>query len=145
MLLHLKNKTPDNGCLESIFMLADNCPVLKESVSDDFLGVLIKDVELVKAEANLDLVADLGLGGRSNARGNGLTCDINIQINFSTHQLGYVNGSVKLHDGLVQLFLLVVNMLGTDTEDNFLADILLERILFAVVAFLSTVALMKFI
>ena len=62
MLLHLKNKTPDNGCLESIFMLADNCPVLKESVSDDFLGVLIKDVELVKAEANLDLVADLGLG-----------------------------------------------------------------------------------
>ena len=44
-----------------------------ESVCDDLLCVLIKDVELIEAEANLDVVADLSGGGRSNSRGDGLT------------------------------------------------------------------------
>ena len=33
----------------------------QKSVCDDLLGILVKDVELIKAEADLDSIADLSL------------------------------------------------------------------------------------
>ncbi len=83
-------------------------------------------MELIKAEANLNVVADLSCGGRSNSSGDGLTCDGNIEINLCAHEFGNVYLSVEEHLCLCDLLGLVVSMLRTDTEDNFLAYIGIE-------------------
>ena len=90
-------------------------------------------MELIKAEANVDVVADLRLGGRLNSCGDGLTRDGNIQIDLCAHELGYVNLSVKLDGSLCKLFFLIVNVLGTDTEDDLFANISVELAVCALV------------
>ena len=110
---------------------ADNRSVL--SVGDGLLGVLVKDVELVEVEAYLDVIADLRGGGRINTGGNGLTGDRDIEVDLCAHELGYVNVGVEEDLSLLDLLRLVVNVLGTDAEYDFLAYISVELAVLALI------------
>ena len=108
--------------------------LFKLSVADALLGILIKDMDTGGVDCNLNLVACL------SARTGGYSCDnvltvgsvfhsveAEVEVNLRTHKLGYVD--VNFHRGLcerLEIHRLVVNCLGTNTEDNVLVYVLLK-------------------
>ena len=103
-------------------------------VADALFVILVKDMYARGIDSNLDLVAALCSGSRGNAGNDVLAvgCILHslkaeVEINLRTHKLGNVN--VNLHNRVGhrgKIHRLVVNSLGTDTEDNLLTDIFLE-------------------
>ena len=99
-----------------------------ELVNDATLGILIEDMETAHVEGNLDGVACTrgGSGGYTRDE-SGLLTNVKVEVDLSTHKLGYVNVSLKLALGMVsEVDGLIVNSLGTETCNNFLTDVILE-------------------
>ena len=100
------------------------------SVGDGHLGILIEDVDTLEVERDVYIVAGLRGGGRLYAGGELGAADVDIQIDLCAHQLGY--DDVRVDNAVLAFALLdelglIVDMLGTDTEADFLADVRLEN------------------
>ena len=103
-------------------------------MADALLGILIKDMNSGCINSNLDLIA--GTSGRTgrNSCDNVLavgsifhTLKAEVEIDLCTHKLGNVDVNVEYgvcHG--VKEHRLIVNSLGTNTEDNVLTDVFLK-------------------
>ena len=84
-------------------------------------------MNLTGFKSNGDGVTGLCSVGRSNASVDVLTFAYHVKVGFSTHKLGNFNVSgnytVRI---LLNEFFLVVNVLGTDTHNNFLTNVIVE-------------------
>ncbi len=103
-------------------------------MADALLAILVEDMDTRGIDSNLDVVAGLSGRTRGNSCNNVLiigsvlhALEAEVEIDLCTHKLGNVN--VNLHGGIshgAEVHGLVVDSLGTNTEDNLLADVLLE-------------------
>ena len=75
-------------------------------------------------EGNFDLVAHLCSGGRIHASSKLLAADDQEQVGLGAQRLNGINGSGELVLRIVgQVQLLVMDVLGTDAHNNFLANV----------------------
>ena len=100
-------------------------------MDDAALGVLIKNMHSRGLKGDLDLVA----GTRGRARGNAgddvlavggilLTVKAEVQVDLGTHQLRDLNGRIDDAVGhRADVDGIIVQALGTDTDDDLLADV----------------------
>ena len=102
-------------------------------MDDVLFCFLIKEVESCKVESNLDGIAAARLRSRGNASDKCLLLIgllrtyLEVEVDFSTHKLGYVNVCVNNALGeSVNLDLAVVDTFGSETCNNFLVNVFSE-------------------
>ena len=100
----------------------DRCAMVILPAKDGQLGVLVEQVNLGVLDGNLDaLVTGVSGGGGLHAGGELEALDVDVQEGLGTHHLGNLDVGLNLTVGeLLQQTGLVVDVLGTDTHDNFL-------------------------
>ena len=97
-------------------------------MNDAALGLFIEDVHTGHIECNLDVVARTGGGaGRNTCDQIGLLTYLEVEVDLGAHKLGNINISIGDAVGMCgELHGRVVNALGTETDDDFFADVVLE-------------------
>ena len=96
-------------------------------MNDAALGVLIEYVHTGHIESDLDVVARTGGGARGYARDEVGLAYGEVELYLSAHKLGNINISVNnaVREG-GELHGSIMDALGTQTDDNFLADVILK-------------------
>ena len=93
------------------------------------LSFLIEDVNLCGLDSNLDLVACFAGRGRCYAAVKSLTFAGGVDVFFCTHKLG--NFNVCFNNAIGECcdeVFFIVNVLGADTEYNFLVNVRNETV-----------------
>ena len=103
-----------------------SCFHLELAGEDAQLAVLVEEVQTAGLESDLDGIADAGLAARIDAGDDVgvLAGDLEVQVGLRAHELGNFDlrlDEVAVGDGQEALF--VVDVLRTDTHDDFLADV----------------------
>ena len=95
----------------------------------------VEQVDLVRVESELNSILRTCSASRRYSGGERDTLAGEVQECLSTEHFGYVNSSLD-HTGLSggEEHLLIVNVLRTDTEDNFLVYIVLQTLVVSLCA-----------
>jgi len=99
----------------------------EKSVNDVTLGILVEEMDSRSVDRNLHGIAGASCGACGNGSDDVLLLKVEVEVNLRTHKLGNVNRSLDNAFGIVLYRKCVVgDALGTDSRDNFLADVVLD-------------------